>query len=136
MGARYKGVGEALTHEMGRGALNARMLAELSGGLMSESAVRSYLQGATRPRPPKALAIARLLPAVGVSLVRGWGYDELADALDEQEEATTGMPTPGVAGRLPLGAIGQHSIGYAGEELSREQVETVRRFITFLQSGA
>lgn len=123
--------GRMLDREMRRRGWTTEMVADRTGGEVSESAIRSYLHGQI-PRRSKALTLAEVMRFHGGRLLRAWGYDADADQLEAD-----------VAARLQdLGAFSQETlrdfltlnrIEYPGEPLTLDQLAAVRHMIRSLQ---
>jgi transcriptional regulator with XRE-family HTH domain len=99
---RAKAGGEALSLAMRRRGLSAPALAEKTGGEVSSSSIRAWINGETMPTARKALATAEALGDVdaGVELLREWGYHDAADGFEAEAlppglaEATPDRPHP------------------------------------------
>jgi hypothetical protein len=102
----------------------------LTGGEVSESAIRTYLGGQT-PRLGKAITLARLFgPEAGAELLRRWDYDDVADDFKEDYEAgieDLSMTSMARAGPRP------NRIEYDGEPLSYAEQQIALAFIDLLR---
>lgn len=122
--------GSYLQSQLRRRGWSPRRASELTGGEVSESAIRTYLGGQT-PRLGKAIALARLFgPQAGAEQLRRWDYDDVADDFKEDyESGIEDLSMTSVARVLPR----PNRIEYDGEPLSYDEQGAVLAFIDLLR---
>lgn len=82
------GAGDLLAELMDARGYSGPKVAELTGGLVAPSTVRTYVRGEVTPRASYAIAIARLFdPVEGADLLEAWNYPAAARHL--RNEAAT-----------------------------------------------
>jgi transcriptional regulator with XRE-family HTH domain len=79
-----KSGGELLARSMKRRGWSAPAVARLTGGEVSGSSILAYASGQTLPSAASAAAVSAVLPiGEGLELLRAWGFDEMADHVNE-----------------------------------------------------